>query len=345
MSRDGLPGSTIHVTDLPKVPELRFRRFRGDVDYAAMATVIEGSKDADGIERTASAEEVARYYQYLTNCDPVQDMLFAEAGRQVCGYSRVWWQQLPDGERLYRHLAFLLPEWRGKGIRRSMLLHNERRLRRIGSAHPPDEPKQLESWAADTEVSWESLLIDAGYERVRHSFQMVRPDLKGIPELPLPRGLVVRPVQPHEYRAVWEAAAEAFRDEWSYTADEWTEERYRGWREDPTFMPELWQVAWEGDEVAGMVLNFVDAEENREYGRRRGYTETICVRRPWRQRGLARALIARSFGVLKQVGMTEAALGVDAQNPNGALALYRSMGFHAAKRVSTYRKPLNSDCG
>ena len=62
-------------------------------------------------------------------------------------------------------------------------------------------------------------------------------------------------------------------------------------------------------EVAGTVLNFIHEEENREYGRKRGYTETICVRRPFRRRGLARALIARSFQVLKDSGNGRGGLG------------------------------------
>jgi ribosomal protein S18 acetylase RimI-like enzyme len=107
----------------------------------------------------------------------------------------------------------------------------------------------------------------------------------------------------------------------------------------------LWQVAWDGDQVAGMVLNFINHQENLEYDRKRGYTETICVRRPWRRRGLARALIARSFQMHKELGMTEAALGVDAENPNGALRLYQSMGFQQIKRNTVYRKPLWQGAG
>jgi ribosomal protein S18 acetylase RimI-like enzyme len=64
------------------------------------------------------------------------------------------------------------------------------------------------------------------------------------------------------------------------------------------------------------------------------------VRRPWRRQGLARALIARSLHVLRERGMDHAALGVDAENPNGALQLYRSMGFQVVKVFTTYRKPL-----
>ena len=128
------------------------------------------------------------------------------------------------------------------------------------------------------------------------------------------------------------------QDHWGAQAwrDEWLEE----WMEDPTFDPHMWQVAWDGDQVAGTVLNFVNAKENEEYKRERGYTEHISVRRPWRRQGLARALIAHSFQVLKDRGMSEAALGVDAENPSGAPRLYESMGFRKVKQSMTFRTPL-----
>lgn len=52
------------------------------------------------------------------------------------------------------------------------------------------------------------------------------------------------------------------------------------------------------------------------------------------------ALIARSYMVLKEQGMTEAALGVDSENPSGARHLYEKMGFRVEKRVTFFRKPL-----
>ena len=51
-------------------------------------------------------------------------------------------------------------------------------------------------------------------------------------------------------------------------------------------------------------------------------------------------MIARSFKMLKELGMTEAALSVDALNPNGALQLYESMGFLPIIMYLIYRKPL-----
>lgn len=321
-------------------PGLVFRSFRGQADYPGMSAVIEGSKDADGLEWSQSVEDVARTYRHLVNCDADRDLLFAEVDGEVVGYSRVWWQQEAEGTRLYQHFVHLLPQWRGLGIRRAMLQQNERRLRQIAADHPEDGPRLLQAWASDTEDHWQNLLQQEGYSPVRYGFSMVRPDLEEIPDLPLPEGLEVRPVPPDRVRSLWRAAREAFRDHWGYSEDEWSYEHWEEFQESPTYNPALWQVAWAGDEVAGMVLNFINEEENEEYGRLRGYTETICVRRPWRRQGVAKALIARSLHVLKAQGMAEAALGVDADNPNGALQLYRSMGFRVIKKFTTYRKPM-----
>jgi mycothiol synthase len=331
---------TIQGPDVPAIAGLTFRGFRGEVDYPAMLAAIEGSKKADDIERTDSLEDIARNYRHLSNSDPYQDMLFAEMHGEVIGYGRVSWQKEVDGPRRYMHFTFLLPEWRHNGIRRAMLRHNERRLRQIAAGHPLDGPRSFESWAADSETHWASLLAEEGYGPTRYGLTMVRPDLEAIPDLPLPGGLEVRPVQPEHVPIIWAAAKEAFRDHWGYSEDEWDDE-LASWRESPTFDPSLWQIAWDGDQVAGMVQNFIDAAQNKEYGRKRGWTEGICVRRPWRRQGLAKALIARSFHVLKEQGMTEAALGVDADNLNGALQLYRTMGFREVKRFTTYRKPLS----
>jgi GNAT superfamily N-acetyltransferase len=304
-----------------------------------MTAIINGSKEVDGLEWAASVEGTARTYRHLVNCDPERDMLFVEIDGQTVGYSRVWWTRETNGTRLYQQFAHLLPEWRDLGIRHAMVRHNERRLRGIAAEHPEDGPRLLEAWANDTETHWESILIDMGFEAVRWGFEMVRPDLEDIPDHPLPEGLEVRPVKPEHYALILQALNEAFQDHWG--AVEWREEWLEEWMDSPTFRPELWQVAWAGSEVAGTVLNFIDEEENNEYNRQRGYTEYICTRRPWRRRGLAKALIARSLKVLRGEGMTEAALGVDTQNLHGALRLYESMGFRPARRGATYRKPLH----
>lgn len=331
---------TIPRIEAPAIDGLIFRGFRGPEDYPAMVAVVEGSKEVDQVERATTVEDIARDYEHLVNCDPYQDMLFAEMDGEVIGYGRVYWYGLSDGTCSYGHFAALLPAWRGQGIRLAMLRHNEQRLREIAATHPTGKGQHFECWANKTETHWRALLMDEGYTPVRYGYLMVRPDLENIPDAPLPEGLEVRPTRPEDYWPIWYAAQEAFRDHWGYSDDEWADTNFENWQESHIFTPELWQVAWDGVEVAGMVLNFIDEKENAAYNRKRGYTETVCVRRPWRRRGLARALIARSFAVLKAQGMTEASLGVDAQNPNGALQLYKSLGFSPIKEDTAFRKSL-----
>ncbi|HSJ56734.1 MAG TPA: GNAT family N-acetyltransferase, partial [Anaerolineae bacterium] len=322
-----------------------FRPFAGEPDFALMVAIINGSKEADGLEWATTVEDVARNYQHLVKSDPDRDVTFVEVNGQAVGYTRVWWMEEADGKRLYCHFAHLRPEWRRDGLRRSMLLRSEARLREIAADHPDDGMGFFQAGASDGETHWHALLRDESYEPVRYGLSMVRASLEDVTDeyvarYPLPEGVEVRPVRPEQVRQIWEASQEAFRDHWGFSEDDWSWEQHLAWQESPTYNPALWQVAWEGDEVAGMVQNFIDAAENKEYERRRGYTEGICVRRPWRRRGLARALIARSFQVVKEQGMAEASLGVDAENLSGALHLYKSMGFREVKRFTTYRKPL-----
>ncbi len=329
------------VLEAPAIPGLRFRRFAGESDYAGMAAVIAASSAIDGVERADTADDIARAYAHLVNSDPYQDMLMAEADGQLVGYSRGWWGREENGPWLYFHIGFLRPEWRGQGIGRAVLGHMEERLRQIAAGHASGAAERFyQTFAEGGEAARRALLESAGYKAVRYGFNMVRPLDEPIEALPLPAGLEVRPVGPEHYRAVWEADAEAFRDHWNYVPP--TEADYQGWLDNANFNPALWQVAWdvETGQVAGMVQNFVAARENQVYQRQRGYTEGISTRRPWRRRGLARALLTRSLQMFKDMGMTEAALGVDGENPNGALQLYESVGFRVARWQYVYRKAL-----
>jgi ribosomal protein S18 acetylase RimI-like enzyme len=258
---------------------------------------------------------------------------------QAIGYQRVFWRQEAEGDRVYGHFGYLRPAWRRRGIGRAMLHHAEHRLRALAREHGPLPRQLLQTEVAESEVGANALLRSEGYALVRYAFIMVRPLQEPIPETDLPAGLEVRPVRADQYQAVWEAADEAFRDHWGYHPQ--TEADYSIWRENRRFQPDLWQVAWQGDQVAGMVLNFIDAEENQRFSRRRGYTENICVRRPWRRRGLARALILRSLALLHDRGLQEASLGVDAENRSGALSLYEGVGFRPVQVFNFYRKPID----
>ncbi len=328
----------IVIPNAPSLPGLTFRRFRGEPDYPCMAALIAACKAADGVERTTTLNDIAITYRHLENCDPMADMLFAEVDGQVIAYGRIFWDELAEGLRLYHPFGFVHPEWRGKGIGSAMWEAAEERGRAIAAGHPKDIPKFFQAEPFDTEKAWVALLEQRGYQPARYETHMVRDLSEAFPEAPLPPGFEVRPVKPEHIRPIFVASNEAFRDHWG-VRDE-SEEEYQSQLESPDFHPELWKVAWAGDQIASVIHNFINADENAEYHRKRGYTEGICTRRPWRKQGLARGLLVQSMQMFKEMGMTETALSVDSQNISGAFRLYEGVGYRRVKQQTIYRKPL-----
>lgn len=99
-------------------------------------------------------------------------------------------------------------------------------------------------------------------------------------------------------------------------------------------------VAFDGDEIAGAVLNAIYAEENDALGVRRGWLDSVFTRRAWRRRGLAKTLIVRSLHLLRARGMEVAVLGVNVDNPSGALGLYESVGFVEVERTTAWQRSV-----
>ena len=330
--------NTIHLDNAPAVKGLSFRHFEGESDYPKMIKVVEASADEDKLERADTLENLATLYSHLSNCDTYQDMIFAEVNSEVIGYARGWWQDEPNGPLGYLSVGFVAPAWRRKGIGSRMLGWMENRLREVARSHAQERQKHFQAFSNETQVGLAAMLEKSGYQPVRYFYEMVRPTLENIPGFPLPQGLEVRPVLPEHYQAIWDADMEAFKDHWGFT--ESSAEDYQAWLTGNTFQPHLWKIAWDvaTNQVAGQVKPFINAEENKKFERKRGYTEFISVRRPWRKKGLARALIVQSLLAQKEAGMTESALGVDTENLSGATHIYEDCGFQVVKRNTVYRK-------
>ena len=329
----------IKLNNAPAITGLSFRHFLGESDYPKMVKVIEASAEADKIERADTVEDIANAYAHLTNCDPYQDMIFAEVDGEVIAYSRGWWIDETNGPLIYAHVGFLAPAWRRQGIGSAMLQWVEARLMEIAKSHAQNREKCFQGFSSQAQTGLNVMLEKNNYQPIRYFYEMVRPTMDNLPDFPLPQGLEVRAVLLEHYRDIWDADIEAFQDHWGFSVP--TEEDYQAWLTNKhTFQPHLWKIAWDidTDQVAGQVKAFINAEENKKYNRQRGYTEFISVRKPWRKQGLARALIAQSLLSQKEAGMTESALGVDTENLSGATRVYEACGFQVTKRSTIYRK-------
>jgi ribosomal protein S18 acetylase RimI-like enzyme len=323
---------------LPPIPGFRLRHLRIPDDIAQMNGIANAVRLAQGDNFYTTDEQMQRFYEDPPGSDPARDVAIADIDGRIVGYGRAASNQEPDGRRIYELLPFVDPTVAGEEVFTAMVDALELRLRTIASEHPDGE-KLFETFGADRAPEREALLRAYGYEPVRHGYSMVRPSVDDLPDAPLPAGLEIREVLPEHLPAIWAADQEAFRDAWGFRPA--TEGDYQRFLTDPVMSDtSLWRVAWDGAEVAGQVRSFINAEENERFGRKRGYTENISVRRPWRRRGLARALIAASFPLLRARGMTEAGLGVDTENVSGALRVYEGCGFRPISRNTVYRKSL-----
>jgi mycothiol synthase len=255
------------------------------------------------------------------------------------GFSRVRWYTGAENTRLFYQDSYLLPEWRMQGIWNWMIKENDRRLAEIADQLQPAPSQFLQAWATATQKVLISMLEEEGYLVVRRFANMLN-HLDDIPTRELPAGLEIRPVQAEQYRSIWEARRELEGEVFETIAEKWTDDKYQSWLNEPSHTPHLWQIAWDGNQLAGMVLNRVSVEENERNQPKRGHTEHIYVRKGWRNRGLAGALIAQSLRLLKEQGMDEAELGVDMNNESRAYELYKKMGYETYSTDIWFRKPM-----
>jgi mycothiol synthase len=177
----------------------------------------------------------------------------------------------------------------------------------------------------------------AGFRIVRYSFEM-RIDIGDLAAAAWPGGITVRTFRSDDEDRVWDAINDAFADHWDFQPP--TQEGRKQWRhhtlESPRFDPELWFLAEDDGELAGISL----CEWHRSGDPVFGWVQTLGVRRPWRRRGLALALLHHSFAELARRGATRVGLGVDAENTTGAVRLYERAGMHAERRTDIYEKKL-----
>ena len=329
-----LPGAA------PRIEGLVVRHIDLERDVAPLAELLAALNQHDGVEWAPTPESLAHDLAHTSGQDVAEDVLVAEAGGELVGTVQTNWRI--RAERVFHHLGpAVRPDLRHRGLGRALLAWTEAHVAAglaAGTMGPRNLPHILAGWA-DLEIEEVApFAAAAGYTVTGYGVLMTRPLDQPLPDVPLPDNLEVRPVRPEDHRRIWDADVEAFQDHRDPGLR--TEEDFVHRYTQPDIDTSLWEVAWDGDEVAGSVTNFIFPEENARLGLSRGWLEHVSVRRPWRKRGLASALMVRSMRRFRDLGLTEAALGADAENLSGAVRLYEALGFRRVRTAANYRKPL-----
>jgi mycothiol synthase len=245
---------------------------------------------------------------------------------QVVGYCDVW--------DMKPHVSIdcwgrVHPDHTNLGIGSYLLEWAQGRAQQAISKAPPEARVTMDCSTITLNQAAEELFQAAGMQRVRYFFRMVI-DLDSHPIEPQwPEGIEIRPmvVGKDEWPMI-EAVDEAFRDHWGYV-ERPIEEEYERWmhhiNNNDDFDPTIYFSAWDGDQIAGVLLCWPKSHDDHDMG----WVDGLCVRRPWRKRGLGLALLLHSFGVFHKRGKSRVGLGVDAENITGALRLYEKAGMHS----------------
>jgi ribosomal protein S18 acetylase RimI-like enzyme len=214
---------------------------------------------------------------------------------------------------------------KNRGIGSRLVLNGEAAARERGAV-------RLQAYGLEPDTAAAALFERNGFTYVRRFYEMAI-ELEGEPVLPdLPDGFRLERFRSEDARPFYDTLDAAFQDHWEHHSDgfdTWWEEKQAAHDFDPT----LWFLVRDGAEVAATIRN----DPDRNGG---GYVAALGVARPWRGKGLGRALLLRSFAEFYARGVTRVTLGVDAESPTGATKLYESVGMIVESSAVVYEKAL-----
>lgn len=271
-----------------------------------------------------SAERVARWFE-LEELDPSRDMFLALEDGRLVGYADV---SVAGAGHEIIDVDLRVPPGREHVVER-LVAEVERRAHELGEVG-----WRVRVPATEGDDDCRAALSQRGFQVVRSSFTM-EIDLETPAGEPVwPGGLASRPFRPGEERVVYDTYVEAFADHWGFAPESFAD--WCTWNLGPNQDTSLWRLVEDGPEIAALCLSVPARGDDRTLG----WVAVLGVRRPWRRRGLARALLLESFGLFHSIGRRRVALGVDSENTTGALALYQGVDMLVTSRSDTWERAL-----
>ena len=315
---------------------------------AGLSTRLASAADADDLADLINQVNVAEVGFPWTNADEIRDdltspgrdpendvLLVADDGTTV-GYLTM--SVDPESPTEWHHFAFVRPSAWGHGLSTWLLQVGEGRARAAVGAAPGSGAATVRVSRWSTNQAAGSLFERLGYMRVR-TFREMRIELVDLPAAPIvPDGIVIRPfIRDRDARPAHATLAEAFEDHWGQAFDpfdQWIHRFVDG--EGSGFDPGLWFVALDGEEIVGAIC----CRERTPRSPDAASVDVLGVRRPWRGRGIGRALLLTAFVAVHIRGGEAVELGVDAANPSGATRLYEDVGMRELHSFEIWEKSL-----
>lgn len=322
----------------PAISGFEFRALRHD-DVPALYELLLAVERADDRDLVQTLEDLRREFDDPWSSVEVDSLAAVTPAGQLAGYARTFQNPDPENEARCWLMVEVHPAQRANGLESALLDWVEKRGRQRLSLTPENVSRLLRSSIQDTQTERQIQWEQRGFSHARYFYRMQRDLSEPIAAVQLPGDLALRTYTPDLSAAVQAAFNEAFRDHWSF--DPVSDQDWQMFFLARTsFRPDLTYVVMDGAEVAGFSFNCISSEENVRRQISEGWVEVLGVRRPWRKRGVATALLCASLHAFKAEGLQHGMLGVDAENPTGALRVYEHVGFKPVKRFIQLEKRL-----
>jgi ribosomal protein S18 acetylase RimI-like enzyme len=227
------------------------------------------------------------------------------------------------------------PAYRKRGLGTHLLHLLETRAQALIPLAAPENRVTLTTGCSENDSDAREFILTNGYSPLRN-FWLMRIDFDGLPPQPLwPEGVTVRPMlAPQDELAVWEVDQDTFRDHWGFMP--MPLEQWLALIHSQNYSPELSFLALADAQIIGFSLNLPGTTEDPDMG----FVEDLGVRRAWRRKGIALALLQHSFDAFYRAGKTSAALSVDSTSLTGATKLYERAGMRIMRQFDLYEKEL-----
>jgi len=303
-------------------------------DVPALAALVTRAEEADAQPYRTSPTEVDEWF----DGDWKSPAVDSRVGLDVTGTPRAWMTtESPPGDvRVVRtYLAGGVdPQWRDRGIGRVLVDWGTARARQKLAESGKDVPGRIAVFLEDHRHDALELFGAAGYAPIRYYSEMRRDLSAPLPDIPASEGLRIEPWSDELDDAVRLAHNETFADHWG--SEPRTPESWQVGR--AMFAPQWSHVAVDEctGEVAGYTVSGKYEHDWAVSGYTSGYTELLGVRRAWRGRGLAVALLEAAMRSFRADGIEYAELDVDTANPSGAHGLYARLGYEVTHGSAMY---------
>ncbi|EEH63450.1 acetyltransferase, GNAT family [Gleimia coleocanis DSM 15436] len=297
-------------------------------DLAELTLLIRYCETADNALHSVNDQRIALFLEYNLGVLPAEAIVGRDAAGKLVAFAGVE-IQIPDEDIARAEVvAFISPDFRGRGIGRAVLKWQESRARQLFVEVLGDD-STLEVRLAnlvDAHVDDRRRLYMAAGFSSRRTFEVMYHQFTNTEvEVAQPcNGYIIQPWAVVSDATLQQVHDQAFKDHWG------TKEEARSWwlLSRPGLDPRWSFVALDPEgTVVGYVMVCRHPARWVQAQRSEAYIELLGVSPDARAHGLGKALLTSAMAAAQAAGVEAIGLDVDRDNPHGARDFYERMGF------------------